>query len=249
MSIRSAQPITVEFVTSSPATQAAVNADSLPTGTLVVGGVDNAAPVTVTNVDTGRYRAAVTLPTLAVGDVAEIVIAATVAAVAGKAVVWRDSKDILLDPGGATSLAGLPAMPTDWFTATGVSAAAVAKIQAGLSTYAGGDTAGTTTLLARLTATRSNLLDNLTRLDVAVSSVAGGVTVDTASIADRLLGRSIAGGTDGGRTVSQALEFLRNRWAIAAGVLTVYGPDDSTLSWTGVVTTSAGNPIVGVDPA
>ncbi len=94
MSVRSAQAITVEFTTSSPTTQAAVNADSLPTGTLVVNGTDNGASVTVTNVDTGRYKAAVTLPTLAVNDVVELMIAATVGTIAGKAIVWRDTKDV-----------------------------------------------------------------------------------------------------------------------------------------------------------
>lgn len=48
------------------------------------------------------------------------------------------------------NLTNLPAAPTDWISAAAVSAAAVTKIQAGLSTYAGGDTAGTTTLLSRI---------------------------------------------------------------------------------------------------
>lgn len=51
-----------------------------------------------------------------------------------------------------TDLTNLPAAPTDWLTAAAVSAAAVTKVQAGLSTYAGADTAGTTTLLSRVTA-------------------------------------------------------------------------------------------------
>jgi len=42
------------------------------------------------------------------------------------------------------------------------------------STYTGLDTVGTSTLLARLTSTRAALMDNLTRLDVNVSSVSGG---------------------------------------------------------------------------
>jgi hypothetical protein len=52
-----------------------------------------------------------------------------------------------------TNLTNLPAITTDWLTAAGVSAAAVTKIQAGLSTYAGTDTAGTTTLLSRIVGT------------------------------------------------------------------------------------------------
>jgi hypothetical protein len=104
MSVRSAQAVTVEFVTSSPSTGAATTADSLPTGTLVVNGTDNAATVTVTLADAGRYKAAVTLPTLAAGDVVELAVAATVAAVAGKGIVWRDTKDVLLDASGLVSL-------------------------------------------------------------------------------------------------------------------------------------------------
>jgi len=44
----------------------------------------------------------------------------------------------------------LPTIPNDWIAAAGVKADAVTKIQAGLSTYAGADTAGTTTLLDRI---------------------------------------------------------------------------------------------------
>jgi hypothetical protein len=66
-----------------------------------------------------------------------------------------------------TNLTNLPAITTDWITAAGVSSAAVTKIQSGLSTYSGGDTSGTTTLLARLTSTRAGLMDNL---DAAMTS-------------------------------------------------------------------------------
>ncbi len=112
MSVRSGQAITIEFVTSSPTTQAATNADSLPVGTLVVNGADNGASVTVTNVDTGRYKAAVTLPTLAVGDVVEISVAATVTSVAGKAVVWRDTKDVVIDSAGLVDALAVKVGPT-----------------------------------------------------------------------------------------------------------------------------------------
>jgi len=70
-----------------------------------------------------------------------------------------------------------------------------------------------------------------------------------AEIADKVLGRNIAGGSDTGRTVKQALRILRNRRAIAAGTLTVYQEDDSTPDWTAAVTTAAGNPVNSVDPA
>jgi hypothetical protein len=100
MSIRSGQSIVVEFTTRAFATGVGVNADSLPTGTLIVNGVDNAAVVTVTNTATGRYKASVTLPTLAVGDIVELSIAATVGGIADSCIFWRDTKDILIDSSG-----------------------------------------------------------------------------------------------------------------------------------------------------
>src|SRR3990167_8871740 len=68
-------------------------------------------------------------------------------------------------------------------------------------------------------------------------------------IADGLLGRNIAGGSDGGRTLTEAVYVLRNRTEISAGVLTVYGTDDATSSWEANVTTTAGNPISQIDPS
>lgn len=69
-----------------------------------------------------------------------------------------------------------------------------------------------------------------------------------AEIADALLGRNVAGGSDGGRTVKQALYALRNRVAIGAGTMTVYQTDDTTSEWTAAVTTAAGDPISEVNP-
>lgn len=71
--------------------------------------------------------------------------------------------------------------------------------------------------------------------------------------ADALLNRDLSLGTDSGsptvRTVRQALRFCRNRWVISGGTLTVYKEDDTTASWTGVVTQTAGDPVSQVDPA
>ncbi len=83
-----------------------------------------------------------------------------------------------LDPATLTwaaatrTLTALPAMPTDWITDVGVSAGAVTKIQAGLSTYTGTSAdEGINTLLGRLTGLRAGYLDNLVLLDAAVSSL------------------------------------------------------------------------------
>lgn len=88
--VKSAQAVTVLFATSSPATGAAANADSTPTGTLYVNGTSDAASVTVTNITTGVYKAAVTLPTLNSGDIVSLRISATIGGVAGEAVAWQD---------------------------------------------------------------------------------------------------------------------------------------------------------------
>jgi hypothetical protein len=70
------------------------------------------------------------------------------------------------------------------------------------------------------------------------------------SIADAILGRNIAGGSDGGRMVKDALRFLRNRFAVSAGLLTVYQEDDTTAAWTSAVTDTPGaNPITESNPA
>ena len=66
----------------------------------------------------------------------------------------------------ATNLTNLPSIPADWLTASGIAASAL-NGKGDWSTYAGGDTAGTTTLLSRLTSTRATLLDNL---DAAITT-------------------------------------------------------------------------------
>lgn len=74
------------------------------------------------------------------------------------------------------------------------------------------------------------------------------------SVADGLLDRDMSVGGDTGstttRTVRQSLRFLRNKWTISAGSLSVFKEDDSTVSWTAAVTTdSTALPIVTNDPA
>ncbi len=67
--------------------------------------------------------------------------------------------------------------------------------------------------------------------------------------ADKLLGRNLAGGLDGGRTVQQALRALRNLRQIIAGIFTVFREDDVTPDWTATVTTTPGDPIDRIDPS
>ena len=93
MTIQSAQSVTVLFTTRVFSTGVGTNADSLPTGAVYVNGTANAATVTVTNITTGIYKAAATMPTLAAADAVELVISATVGGVSDKAIVWGDTCD------------------------------------------------------------------------------------------------------------------------------------------------------------
>jgi len=70
------------------------------------------------------------------------------------------------------------------------------------------------------------------------------------AIADKLLGRSIAGAADGGRTVTDALRVLRNKTSISGNTLTVTTENDATTAWTATLSTDpAADPITGIDPA
>lgn len=51
------------------------------------------------------------------------------------------------------------------------------------------------------------------------------------------------------RSELNALRFLRNKWSVAAGILTVTKEDDLTAAWSSVVSSDAtANPIIGSDP-
>ena len=87
---------------------------------------------------------------------------------------------------------------------------------------------------------------NFSGVTVEVSNVA---RASMQSQADRILNRSIGMGGDGGRTVQDALRFLRNNIQAVGSVLTVYTEDDVTSAWTASITTTAViGSITGVDP-
>jgi hypothetical protein len=109
--------ITVLFTTHSSATHAFQDADATPVGTLYINGTANAATVTVTNITTGRYKASVTLPAPTVGDVRDLLIAATVDGIADGGVIWSDTyaADVTL---AATQGSYAPAKAGDAMTLT-----------------------------------------------------------------------------------------------------------------------------------
>lgn len=105
-------------------TGAATDADVLPTATAYRNGVADAWALTVANVTTGLYKVTGTVPAYTQGDYVQVVVSATVNAVAGKAVIDSGVVETYLDAAVSTR-----------------------------STYAGADTAGTTTLLGRVVGT------------------------------------------------------------------------------------------------
>lgn len=147
MSIRSAQSITKMFTTRVFSTGVATNADSLPTGTLYVNGTADAATVTVTNVTTGVYKAQVTLPTLAIGDVVDLRINATVSTIADNAIIWQDTKDIELTSGGVAK-ADLETIKTQAVTCSGGVTVPAATLASTTNITAGTTSASNTNAIA-----------------------------------------------------------------------------------------------------
>lgn len=93
-----------------------------------------------------------------------------------------------------------------------------------------------------------------TRTDLIPAAPAAVGDVPTAlQVADALLARDLGSGANAGspneRTVRSALRFVRNKWSIAGGTLTVTREDDTTVAWTAPVSTNpSADPIVGIDP-
>ena len=68
--------------------------------------------------------------------------------------------------------------------------------------------------------------------------------------ADAFLTRDFSAVTgEASRSALNALRFLRNKWAITGGTLSVKKENDTTEAWAGAVTTTAGDPVSEIDPA
>lgn len=76
----------------------------------------------------------------------------------------------------------------------------------------------------------------------------GSLALTGAELADSILTRNIASGSDGGRNVSSALMPLRNKVTTGGSTITVFSTDDTTSAWTGSITT-AGSALASIDPA
>lgn len=86
--------------------------------------------------------------------------------------------------------------------------------------------------------------------DIAAVSTLVSAVPTAVQNADALLVRDLtAVAAPATRSVFNALRFLRNKWAVVAGVLTVYKEDDTTSAWSANVTSSASaDPITASDP-
>lgn len=83
----------------------------------------------------------------------------------------------------------------------------------------------------------------------AYGAATGAQVPTAAQNADKILGRNIAGGSDGGRDVTSALRAVRNKVTVDATTITVYQEDDTTSAWTGTATRTEGlDPLETVDP-
>ena len=71
------------------------------------------------------------------------------------------------------------------------------------------------------------------------------------AIVDQMFKRDMSAVTgEASRSLLNAVRFLRNKWSVSSGTLTVFKEDDSTTAWSASVTTnSAAEPIVSSDPS
>lgn len=147
------------------------------------------------------------------------------------------------------------AIDADAFAASAITATVIADGAIDAATFAAG--AITATVIA------DGAIDAATFAAGAITAAViatGAIDADALAadagteIADAVLNRDMATGTDSGsatvRTIRQALRFLRNKWTLTTGTLSVKKEDDTTESWAATVTTDAlADLVTAVDPA
>ena len=224
-------------------------------------GNPNAGATNATEISSGWYK--VSLDTTDTGTVGPLAIRGAVATI--------DDVGVLVQVVKATN-GGLTALPDTACTTnaslvtagTGTSQISVSSgqviLQAGTGTgqldFTSGVVKANVTQNAGSAITSASGIQEVKVASIAANAVtAASMAADAgAEIADAVLDRDMSTGTDSGsttvRTPRQALRFLRNKWDIAAGTLTVKKEDDSTTSWTSTVSTDAAAvPVIGNDPA
>lgn len=237
MGVKASESVTVSFTTQTPSTGAATDADGTPTGTFRRNGTnDGAVTVTVTNIATGDYKAAFTMPAGASeGDECELIVSATVGGVTGKAPVWRDTCVSKLpgdfnDVSQADITGGAYALDTDANgrtrivvgTAAGEINSSSGKVPA---TIAAGDLANNS-ITAAVIATGAIDADAIAANAITDAKIATGAitsaklaagTITTASIADGAITMAKLGTVDG----VDFVKFTSNVQAVLYGQTTI----------------------------
>lgn len=91
---------------------------------------------------------------------------------------------------------------------------------------------------------------NAGKVDSSLQAAADVTNAVLVAIADGLLKRDFSAVSgESARSMLNALRFLRNKWELAAGTLSVKREDDVTQAWSATVTQTAGNPVSAIDPA
>lgn len=100
------------------------------------------------------------------------------------------------------------------------------------------------------------LIAGSSNLSTAVASITAGAITAAAfaaaaneAIADAYLARNVAGGSNTGRLVKEAMQSLRNKVVFSGGTMTVYGTDDTTVLFTATYTVDGNGNVVSIDPA
>jgi len=197
MPVKTGQAAAGGFVTKDTLGQLSA-ATAGPVGTLYVNGVANAAVVTITGAN--PYKWAVTLPTLAAGDVVQVYVTATVAGFATAGWVWEETADTVL----GTDLGGrIPAALVDGkmdSTPTDLTGIATESSAGAIEAAVGGITIPTPPtpdeIAEKILAIPANLL---------VTDADGKVSVDQTAITDALDAMKGAGWTDENLSVIQGI--------------------------------------------
>ena len=230
--------VKVASIATDAITAAAIAADAIGSSELAASAVTEIQTGLATSASISTLQTSVDdIPTNA--ELATALGTADDAVLAQVALVKAKTDNLPADPADASDIAG-----------------AFVTVNTTLATIAGYVDTEIGTIITDIAAVKSDtaviLLD--TGTDGVVVNAAGLATDAVNEIADGILNRDMSLGTDSGsttfRTMRQALRFLRNKWDVVAGTLTVRKEDDATASWTSTVTGTAGaDPITGSDPA
>lgn len=243
---------TFDVVVHDPDTGSVADADSAPVYDVFEDITDtpilSAQTMTKRTSKTGNYRGTFTC-SAANGFEADksynVVVSATKTGSVSASAITAKKVALTFRAGLAVSVAGVPPVDVaDWKGAPAPAMTGDSFARLGAPTGA--------SIAADVAAVNSKTT-NLPASPAAVGSAMTLTSGERDSVADALLNRDMSTGTDTGsttvRTVRQALRFLRNKWTISGGTLSVKKENDSTESWSATVTQTAGDPVSTVDPA